>query len=116
MTAVTLRWWPMMSPSRIAQRAATAELDAPVYFRALRTPRMQPRRRATINGGGTPQSIHWRTQRASAGPELLLHETLSALPSFETETVPPVQVIEASVSPEPQVSVQLLLQASSLTT
>ena len=63
-----------------------------------------------------PQSIHWRTQRASAGPELLLHETLSASPSFEVETVPPVQVIEASASPEPQVSVQLLLQASCLTT
>ena len=38
---------------------------------------------------------------ASAGPEPLLHETVSASPSFETETVPPVQVIEASVSPEP---------------
>ena len=62
-----------------------------------------------------PQSIHWRTQRASAGPELLLHEMLSASPSFEVETVPPVQVIEASTSPEPQVSVQLLLQASCLT-
>jgi hypothetical protein len=59
---------------------------------------------------------HWRTQSANAGPAPLLHETVSASPSFETETVPPVQVIEASVSPEPQVRVQLLPQASCLTT
>jgi hypothetical protein len=49
---------------------------------------------------------HGRTQSASAGPEPLLHETLSASPSFETETAPPVQVIEASVSLEPQVRTQ----------
>jgi hypothetical protein len=92
----------------------------PVMLRYI-TERCEPRGRSWAAAEQqtvalTPQSIHWRTQRASAGPELLLHETLSALPSFETETVPPVQVIEASVSPEPQVSVQLLLQASSLTT
>jgi hypothetical protein len=46
---------------------------------------------------------------AKAGPELLLHETLCASPSFETETVPPVQVIDASVSPEAQVRAGRLL-------
>jgi hypothetical protein len=61
--------------------------------------------------------LYCRTQSASAGPDPLLQETLSApSPSFETETVPPVQVIDASVSPEPQVSVQVLPQASCLTT
>jgi hypothetical protein len=73
-------------------------------------------RRQPIKRLRTPHSIQWRTQSANAGPEPLVHETLSASPSFETETVPPVQVIDASVSPEPQVSVQLLPQASCLTT
>jgi hypothetical protein len=68
------------------------------------------------NGRRTSRFLHCRTQSANAGPELLLHETLSASPSFETDTLPPVQVIDASVSPEPQASVQLLLQASCLTT
>ena len=60
--------------------------------------------------------LHCRTQRASAGPEPLLHETLSAWLSFETETDPPVHVIDARVSPEAQVTVQLLPQLSCLTT
>jgi hypothetical protein len=55
-----------------------------------------------------PLVPHWRTQSASAGPIPLLRVTLSASPSLERETVPPVQVIEASVSPEPQVRVQPL--------
>jgi hypothetical protein len=60
--------------------------------------------------------LHCRTHSANAGPDPLLHETLSAWPSFETDTVPPVQVIDASDSPEAQASVQLLPQASCLTT
>jgi hypothetical protein len=35
---------------------------------------------------------------------------------FDVDTVPPVQVIEANVFPEPHVRVQLLLHASCLTT
>ena len=46
----------------------------------------------------------------------MLHKAASASPSFETETVPPVQVIDARVSPEPQARVQLLPQLSCLTT
>jgi hypothetical protein len=77
----------------------------------------QMRRRQAIKRAAHSRFLHCRTQSANAGPELLLHETLSASPSFETDTLPPVQVIDASVSPEPQASVQLLLlQASCLTT
>ena len=61
-----------------------------------------------------PVTPHWRTQSASAGPELLLHEMFSLF--FDVDTVPPVQVIEANVFPEPHVRVQLLLHASCLTT
>jgi hypothetical protein len=56
-------------------------------------------------------------QSANAGPGLLLHEAVSASPFFETDTVPLGQVTEASVSPEPQASVQVLFsQLSCLTT
>jgi hypothetical protein len=56
-------------------------------------------------------------QSANAGPGLLLHEAVSASPFFETDTVPLGQVTEASVSPEPQATVQLLFsQFSCLTT
>jgi hypothetical protein len=48
-------------------------------------------------------------QSANAGPGLLLHEAVSASPFFETDTVPLGQVTEASVSPEPQATVQLWL-------
>jgi hypothetical protein len=47
----------------------------------------------------------------------LAHVTVSTSPFFEMDTVPLGQVIEASVSPEPQASVQLLFsQLSCLTT
>jgi hypothetical protein len=56
-------------------------------------------------------------QSAIAGPGLLLHEAVCASPFFETDTVPLGQMTEASVSPEPQASVQLLFsQLSCLTT
>ena len=56
-------------------------------------------------------------QSANAGPGLLLHEAVSASPFFEMDTVPLGQVTEASVSPEPQATVQVWFsQFSCLTT
>jgi hypothetical protein len=56
-------------------------------------------------------------QRARVGPGLLLHEAVCVSPFFEMDTVPLGHVTEASVSPEPQASVQLLFsQLSCLTT